>query len=74
MEKHHCPYFYYSYVMMKGVMMSKQETTELIKIVKELCCLLMNATNNPTKFRLILWILEQQWITPRLYFSIINRR
>jgi len=54
--------------------MRKQETTELIKIVEELCCLLMNATNNPTKFRLILWILEQQWIAPRLYFSIINRR
>ena len=60
--------------MMKGVMMRKQETIELIKIVEELCCLLMNTSNNPTKYRLILWILEQQWITTRLYFDICNRR
>jgi len=54
--------------------MRKQETIELIKIVEELCCLLMNTSNNPTKYRLILWILEQQWIAPRLYFDICNRR
>ena len=53
--------------------MRKQETTELINIIKELCCLVMNETNNPTKFRLILWILEQRWIAPRLFFEISNR-
>ena len=58
---------------MKGGIMRKQETTELINIIKELCCLVMNETNNPTKFRLILWILEQRWIAPRLFFEISNR-
>ena len=55
-------------------MMRKQETMELIKRVEELCCLLMNASGNPAKYRLVLWILEQRWISPQFFLAVIGRR
>jgi len=31
-------------------------------------------SDNPAKYRLMLWILDQRWISPQFFLAVIGRR